>query len=75
VSYALDSSVRFAAMRDALNRTGRSMLYSTEPFSMHPEQSAQRAERARRHRRGVVDVPLAHLELQSHDLSASFFNS
>ena len=36
-SYALDSSVRFAAMRDALNRTGRSMLYSTEPFSMHPD--------------------------------------
>ena len=24
-------------MRDALNRTGRKIVYSTEPFSMHPD--------------------------------------
>jgi alpha-galactosidase len=36
-SYALDSSVRFGAMRDALNRTGRPILFSTEPFSIHPD--------------------------------------
>eukprot|EP00937_MAST-01D_sp_MAST-1D-sp2_P001136 g1136.t1 len=36
-SYALDSSVRFGAMRDALNRTGRPMLLSIEPFSIRPD--------------------------------------
>ena len=36
-SYALDSSVRFGAMRDALNRTGRPIVFSTEPFSIHPD--------------------------------------
>jgi alpha-galactosidase len=39
-SYALDSSVRFAAMRDAMNATGRHMLLSTEPFSIHPDPEA-----------------------------------
>ena len=36
-SYALDSSVRFAAMRDALNRTGKSIVLSIEPFAMTPD--------------------------------------
>lgn len=36
-SYALDSSVRFGAMRDALNRTGKSILLSIEPFSINPD--------------------------------------
>lgn len=36
-SYALDSSVRFGAMRDALNRTGRPIVFSVEPFSIRPD--------------------------------------
>lgn len=36
-SYALDSSVRFAAMRDALKRAGRPLLLSIEPFSITPD--------------------------------------
>uniref|UniRef100_A0A7S0J3B0 Alpha-galactosidase n=1 Tax=Calcidiscus leptoporus TaxID=127549 RepID=A0A7S0J3B0_9EUKA len=36
-SYALDASVRFAAMRDALNATGARIVYSTEPFAIHPD--------------------------------------
>ena len=36
-SYALDSSVRYRAMRDALNATGRPMVLSIEPFSMYPD--------------------------------------
>ena len=36
-SYALDPSVRFGAMRDALNRTGRPVLLSIEPFSVRPD--------------------------------------
>ena len=36
-SYALDSSVRYRAMRDALNATGRPMVLSIEPFSMDPD--------------------------------------
>ena len=34
-SYALDSSVRFGAMRDALNRTGAKIVLSIEPFSIN----------------------------------------
>ena len=36
-SYALDSSVRFGAMRSALNRTGRAIVLSIEPFSINPD--------------------------------------
>ena len=36
-TYALDSSVRFGAMRDALNRTGRRIVLSIEPFSINPD--------------------------------------
>ncbi len=36
-SYALDSSVRFGAMRDALNRTGKPIVLSIEPFSINPD--------------------------------------
>lgn len=36
-SYALDSSVRFAAMRGALNRTGRAIVLSIEPFAINPD--------------------------------------
>lgn len=36
-SYALDPSVRFAAMRDALNRTGSRIVLSIEPFAMTPD--------------------------------------
>jgi alpha-galactosidase len=36
-SYALDSSVRFGAMRDALNRTEAKVLLSIEPFSINPD--------------------------------------
>eukprot|EP00041_Stephanoeca_diplocostata_P023777 m.591613 g.591613 ORF g.591613 m.591613 type:complete len:604 (+) comp22381_c0_seq4:1780-3591(+) len=36
-SYALDSSVRFGAFRDALNRTGKALVYSIEPFSINPD--------------------------------------
>ena len=36
-SYALDSSVRFGAMRDALNRTGHPIVLSIEPFSINPD--------------------------------------
>lgn len=48
-SYALDSSVRFAAMRDALRRAGRPMVLSIEPFSMNPdpEQSVEVSNMAR----------------------------
>ena len=44
-SYALDPSVRFGAMRDALNRTGARVLLSIEPFSIAPdaEQSSKLA--------------------------------
>eukprot|EP00051_Salpingoeca_urceolata_P019564 m.287063 g.287063 ORF g.287063 m.287063 type:complete len:606 (-) comp19442_c3_seq4:2113-3930(-) len=35
-SYAMDSTVRFAAFRDALNRTGIPIVYSIEPFSIAP---------------------------------------
>lgn len=36
-NFALDPSVRFRAMRDALNATGRAIVYSIEPFSITPE--------------------------------------
>eukprot|EP00038_Savillea_parva_P009420 m.183415 g.183415 ORF g.183415 m.183415 type:complete len:611 (-) comp15806_c0_seq1:115-1947(-) len=36
-SYALDSSVRFGAMRDALNKTGKRIVLSIEPFSINPD--------------------------------------
>ena len=36
-SYALDSSVRFGAMRDALNRTSHQIVLSIEPFSINPD--------------------------------------
>lgn len=36
-SYALDPSVRFGAMRDALKRARRPMLLSIEPFSITPD--------------------------------------
>eukprot|EP00911_Craspedida_sp_UC1_P002528 UC1_evm1s1876 len=36
-SYALDSSVRFGAMADALNRTGTPVVLSIEPFSIAPD--------------------------------------
>jgi Alpha galactosidase A/Alpha galactosidase C-terminal beta sandwich domain len=38
-SYALDSSVRFRAMRDALNATGKPIVLSIEPFSILPDTS------------------------------------
>jgi alpha-galactosidase len=38
-SYALDPSVRFGAMRDALNRTGHPIVLSIEPFSIIPDPS------------------------------------
>ena len=41
-SYALDPSVRFAAMRDALNRTGRPVVLSIEPFSIAPDPAQSR---------------------------------
>ena len=36
-SYAMDSSVRFAATRDALLRTKAPIVYSIEPFSIAPD--------------------------------------
>ena len=36
-NFALDPSVRFRAVRDALNATGRPMVFSIEPFSITPE--------------------------------------
>lgn len=36
-SYAMDSSVRFAATRDAINRTGAAIVLSIEPFSISPD--------------------------------------
>lgn len=50
-SYALDSSVRFGAMRDALNRTGKKIVLSIEPFSVDvdPEQSVKVANLWRIH--------------------------
>ena len=36
-SYAMDSSVRFAATRDALLRANASIVYSIEPFSIAPD--------------------------------------
>ncbi|KAI2494830.1 alpha-galactosidase [Fragilaria crotonensis] len=51
-SYALDSSVRFRAMRDALNATGRPMVLSIEPFSIHPD-PAQSSQVANMWRTGV----------------------
>ena len=41
-TYAMDPSVRFGAFRDALNRTGRPIVFSIEPFSAvpDPEQSS-----------------------------------
>jgi len=36
-SYAMDSSVRFAATRDALLRANAQIVYSTEPFSISPD--------------------------------------
>ena len=36
-SYAMDPSVRFGAMRDALNRTGERVVLSIEPFSITPD--------------------------------------
>jgi alpha-galactosidase len=36
-SYALDPSVRFGALRDSLNATGKAMLISIEPFSIDPD--------------------------------------
>ena len=36
-SYAMDSSVRFAATRDALLRADAQILYSIEPFSISPD--------------------------------------
>ena len=36
-TYALDSTVRFGAMAAALNETGRPILFSIEPFSIHPD--------------------------------------
>lgn len=51
-SYALDSSVRYRAMRDALNNTGRAMVLSIEPFSMNPDPS-QSSEVANMWRTGV----------------------
>lgn len=36
-TFALDPSVRYRAMRDALNATGRPIVFSIEPFSITPE--------------------------------------
>jgi hypothetical protein len=36
-SYAMDSSVRFAATRDALLRANAQIVYSIEPFSISPD--------------------------------------
>ena len=36
-TYGIDSSVRFGAMRGALNRTGRPIVLSIEPFSINPD--------------------------------------
>ena len=36
-SYAMDSSVRFAATRDALLRASAQIVYSIEPFSISPD--------------------------------------
>ena len=36
-SYGMDSSVRFAATRDALLRANASIVYSIEPFSISPD--------------------------------------
>ena len=33
----MDPSVRFGAFRDALNRTGRHIVFSIEPFSITPD--------------------------------------
>ena len=41
-TYALDPSVRFGAMRDAMNRTGRPMVLSVEPFSIVPDPAQSR---------------------------------
>lgn len=48
-SYALDSSVRFGAMADALNRTGKGIVLSIEPFAItpDPEQSLRVSNLAR----------------------------
>jgi len=36
-TYALGPSVRFGAMRDGLNRSGRPIMLSIEPFSIQPD--------------------------------------
>ena len=51
-SYAMDSSVRYRAMRDALNTTGRPMVLSIEPFSIRLD-LAQSSQVANLWRTGV----------------------
>lgn len=38
--YALEPNARSSPMRDALNRTGRKILFSTEPFDLSPNAQA-----------------------------------
>jgi hypothetical protein len=38
--YALEPNARAAPMRDALNRTGRTIVFSTEPFDLTPNPQA-----------------------------------
>lgn len=51
-SYAMDSSVRFAATRDALLRANAQIVYSIEPFSIAPDlrQSSKVANLYRTHK-------------------------
>lgn len=66
-SYALDPSVRFGALRDALNATGRPIFLSIEPFSMEPseEVSVKISNMARIgcDIRGNIDTVLARTDL------------
>ncbi len=52
-SYAMDSSVRFAATRDALLRAKADMVYSIEPFSIHPDERQGTVSRLAAPREGV----------------------
>jgi alpha-galactosidase len=51
-SYALDSSVRYRALRDTVNSTGRHVVLSIEPFSINPD-PAQSSEVGNMWRTGV----------------------
>lgn len=70
--YALEPNARSSPMRDALNRTGKAILFSTEPFDLSPNPQAHIANLWRTTTDVSADVGKVRVNIDLNDKWAEF---